>query len=153
MKYIAHRGLFQGPNKELENKPDQIKLALSKGYNAEVDIWWVDREWYLGHDKPQYKTSESFFEEKGLWLHCKNLDALFYMRKYYNHLVYFWHQNDDFTLTSNQLLWTYPGKDLTAKSVAVMPEYAGDEYWNYVKETQVYGVCTDYLEKFISETE
>jgi hypothetical protein len=34
-----------------------------------------------------------------------------------------------------------------------MPEYAGDEYWKYVKDTAIYGVCTDYLEKFISDTE
>ncbi len=40
MIYIAHRGLFQGPDKEKENHPDQIRKALKKRYDCEVDVWW-----------------------------------------------------------------------------------------------------------------
>jgi hypothetical protein len=35
----------------------------------------------------------------------------------------FWHQNDDFTLTSKNYIWTYPGQPYTASSVIVMPEF------------------------------
>ena len=64
---------------------------------------------------------------------------------------YFWHQNDDFILTSSNFIWTYPGKHLTKNSIAVLPE-VDKEYWEYVKSLTIYGVCTDYVEKFLSET-
>ena len=39
MIYIAHRGLTNGPDKELENHPEQIKRAISQGFDCEVDLW------------------------------------------------------------------------------------------------------------------
>ena len=36
MKFIAHRGLFQGPDKDKENNPDQIYEALGKGFDVEI---------------------------------------------------------------------------------------------------------------------
>lgn len=151
MKMIAHRGLFQGPNKDKENHPDQIVLALSKGYDCEIDLWRKEGEWWLGHDEPQYKVTEDFVGKQGLWLHCKNLEALYELIDRPFRYVYFWHQEDDFTLTSNDVIWTYPGKKLTDKSVAVMPERC-PSYWEYIKGRNLIGVCTDYVEKFIAET-
>jgi hypothetical protein len=113
MKYIAHRGLFDGPNKQLENRPEQIKLALSKGFDVEVDVWWHKNNWMLGHDEPQYIVSEQFIGQQGLWIHCKNLDALYKLSICSIKYVYFWHQKDDFTITSNGIIWTYPGQHLT----------------------------------------
>ena len=54
MKLIAHRGLTNGPDVNLENRPQQIELALSKDYHCEVDVWFVDNTWFLGHDFPLY---------------------------------------------------------------------------------------------------
>lgn len=151
MKYIAHRGLFEGPDKEKENHPEQIRAALRKGYDCEVDVWFIKKEWWLGHDEPQYKVEDSFIDKPGLWLHCKNLDAFYELSTIPFKYVYFWHQEDDFTLTSNEVIWTYPGKHLTNNSVAVVPERC-PSYWEYVKSLDLVGVCTDYVEKFIAET-
>lgn len=151
MKMIAHRGLFQGPDKGKENRPSQIQLALDKGYDCEIDVWWIKNQWWLGHDEPQYMVEEEFIGKQGLWLHCKNLDALHELISRPFKYVYFWHQEDDFTLTSNDVIWTYPGKTLTNNSVAVVPERC-DKYWEYVKTVDIVGVCTDYVEKFITET-
>jgi hypothetical protein len=54
------------------------------------------------------------------------------------HLNYFWHQEDNFTLTSQGYIWTYPDKDVTNKSIAVLvdKELAPDG---------VAGVCSDYI--------
>ena len=58
---------------------------------------------------------------------------------------YFWHQEDDFTLTSKNYIWTYPGKPYTPKSIIVMPEDNLKLFdFNQIKEYDVYGVCTDY---------
>ena len=73
---IAHRGLIDGPNKEIENHPDTIQKSLEKGYDAEIDLWVIDDKLYLGHDEAQYNTTEEFINTKGLWIHAKNLEAL-----------------------------------------------------------------------------
>ena len=151
MKYIAHRGLVDGPNEELENNPEHILSILDINFDCEVDVWLLSDGWWLGHDKPQYIVNESFIAKQGLWLHCKNLDALLELSTRDIHYEYFWHQEDDFTLTSGNFIWTYPGKHLTKNSIAVLPEISND-YWEYVKSVNIYGVCTDYVEKFLSET-
>jgi hypothetical protein len=47
MKLIAHRGLFNGPDVNLENRPQQIETALSRGFDCEVDLWIVDGNMFL----------------------------------------------------------------------------------------------------------
>ena len=76
MRYIAHRGLFRGPDKQLENRPEQIMLALKNGYDAEIDLWVINSELYLGHDEPTYMINEDFINTPGFWIHAKNLAAL-----------------------------------------------------------------------------
>jgi hypothetical protein len=152
MKYIAHRGLLKGPDKALENKPEQIiDCLLNKEYDCEIDVHFIKNEWWLGHDEPQYKVEEDFLLQKGLWIHCKNLEALERMQYLPKSCNYFWHQEDDFTLTSQGQIWTFPGNTLTESSVAVIPE-SSTRNWEYAKESKLFGVCSDYLEAFINET-
>lgn len=152
MKYIAHRGLIDGPNLELENNPEHITDVLYMSYDCEVDLWKIKEEWWLGHDEPKYKVDEKFIGKQGLWLHCKNLDALLELSTRPIHYEYFWHQEDDFTLTSGNYIWTYPGKDLTTNSISVQPE-ADEAWWNWTKDCKnIAGVCTKYVKKFIAET-
>jgi hypothetical protein len=144
MKYIAHRGLFDGPNKEKENHPDQINLALKAGFEVELDLWLVYNNLMLGHDEPQYKVERDFFEQEGLWIHAKNLDALLWLTTTdYN---YFWHQEDDFVITSHHYIWTYPGKPLTGNSIYVLPENVDSEFKN-VKSKVCAGICSKFIRK------
>jgi hypothetical protein len=144
MRYIAHRGLINGPDKDLENNPTQIKTVLRQGYDCEVDLWWNKGQWMLGHDEPTYPTTFEFLEQPGLWIHAKNLDALYVLTA--TSLNYFWHQEDDCTLTSHNYIWTYPGKQLTKHSVMVMPEYVDSTLQNTVG-VDCYGICSDYILK------
>lgn len=144
MKLIAHRGLYNGPDKELENSPDQIIDALSRGYDCEVDLWIINSEMWLGHDGPEYYIQPKFLFDNatGLWIHAKNLAALRWLTDQPD-LVYFTHNKDECTLTSNNLIWTYPGKDLTMKSIMLMPEWADPDLKNVHK--RCYGICSDYV--------
>ena len=45
MILISHRGNLMGRDPETENSPQQIRKALSLGFEAEVDVWCVDGEW------------------------------------------------------------------------------------------------------------
>ena len=59
---------------------------------------------------------------------------------------YFWHQDDDYTLTSKKYIWAYPGKSYTHNTVIVMPEW-NNMVWDTLRVTNCHGICTDYPEK------
>jgi|ETNvirenome_6_85_1030632.scaffolds.fasta_scaffold118437_2 hypothetical protein len=145
-KLISHRGNIKGPNPNFENSENYINNALDLGYGVEIDIWYMDGNIFLGHDAPQYKTNVEFIKKENIWIHCKNIKALFFC--YDNNIKnnYFFHNIDNVTLTSNNFLWTYPGKDITCRSIAVLPEVVNA--WDISKAA---GVCTDYVEKHSNE--
>ena len=57
---IAHRGNTKGPNPLEENKPEYLLQAVNDGYDCEVDVWLIDNEIWLGHDRPDYKVDKEF---------------------------------------------------------------------------------------------
>jgi hypothetical protein len=139
-KLISHRGNLTGPDISAENVPEQIDIVLKEGYDVEVDIFLQKQKYYLGHNEPQYLIDIQWLVKRKnkIWLHCKNIYALeSFLGTNFN---YFWHQQDDFTLTSKNFIWTYPNKLLTGKSICVLPEqgFKGDI-------NNCAGVCTDFI--------
>lgn len=147
MILIAHRGLYDGPDKAKENHPDQIKDALKNGYHVEIDIRRINKKLFLGHDEPQYEIKDKFIDPRKTWIHCKNLEALYYFSTHigeqYN---YFWHENDEHTLTSKKYIWSNFGKPLTEVSIMVMPEFIDSTLQNTIN-VQCYGICSDYVKQ------
>jgi len=139
MKLISHRGNLSGRDPENENHPDKISKVLSLGFDCEVDLWRKDNQWYLGHDAPIYQIGLKFFCKPKLWIHAKNLDALNSIPRYLN---FFWHQTDDFTLTSKDFIWTFTDKEVREKSIIV----DNNRNWRE-KNYNCFGVCTDYILK------
>lgn len=140
---ISHRGNLNGPIPEEENKPSYIINALSAGYDVEVDVWIMDVDkLFLGHDKPQYPITEDFLENPKLWCHAKNVFAFSRMLRS-GKIHSFWHQNDDYTLTSKGFVWTYTGKPLIANSICVLPELNNNEIPDFV-----FGICSDFIVKY-----
>jgi hypothetical protein len=138
MKFISHRGNIDGKDILKENLPEQIDYCISIDLDVEIDLWFIDKKFFLGHDKPQYEISYNWLKirKENLWIHCKNLAALEVLID--KDLNYFWHQEDDFTLTSKQFIWTYPNKQVTNKSVIVLFDKTDD-----IKNC--YGICSDYI--------
>jgi len=148
MKLIAHRGNINGPNSEFENNPEYIDAALSKGFDVEIDVRYIEDQFYLGHDFAQYPISISWLEERkdNIWIHCKDLTSLKFFVNNLTDFNYFWHQEDDFTLTSQKYIWTYPGKSYTENSVLVMPELNTDiDKMVEMKKYDCKGICSDYV--------
>lgn len=144
MKYIAHRGLITGPNPELENLPYHIEAVLEQGYDCEIDLWVRDNLLWLGHDLPQFQIGHEFLLQQGLWIHCKNFEALDYCQ-HYPQLNYFWHDADAYTLTSWGYIWAYPGQPTGNKSVQVCPEMIDRDLGNI--NWSAYAVCSDWILK------
>jgi hypothetical protein len=143
VKLISHRGNLTGPNPERENSPEYLIEAINLGVDVEVDVWSVDNKIYLGHDKPDYLVDLNFLNSirYRAWYHCKNIEALVMFIESEVSFRYFWHQNDDYTITSTGHIWTYPGRQTSKHSIVVDL----NEQYSY-KNGEIYGACVDYLD-------
>ena len=145
MLIIAHRGLIEGPNKEIENSPETIQKALDLGFDAEVDVWLINDIWYLGHDEPQYKITIDFILKSNLWVHCKNFNSFSTLINQYKNINCFWHETDKYTLTSKGYIWAYPGQEtVNQRCIKVLPEL----FSTIINEKSCLGICTDYALKY-----
>ena len=145
MKLIAHKGNVNGPNPSTENTPQQIEWCIENGYDVEIDVRYnVEKDkFYLGHDESKYEINWWWLAGKleHLWIHCKDLTTLHEFTSNTSGYNYFWHQGDDYTLTSKGHIWAYPGKAYTKNTVVVVPE-------NDVLEDvtgECYGICSAYV--------
>lgn len=139
LKVISHRGNIQGRDAFNENKPDQILKVLGMGFDCEIDLWRIRDVLWLGHDEPIYRINLSFLLNQKIWVHAKNLNALYFCLGYKN-IHCFWHQTDDFTLTSKNFIWTYPEKRVGNNSIIV----DNSKHWKN-KNYNCYGVCSDFI--------
>lgn len=147
MIYISHRGNISGKIEEWENKPQYIDDTLKLGFDVEIDVWYIDNNWYLGHDNPQYSIDMEWIQRRSdkLWVHCKNIKAVEYFVENENHckeINWFWHEEDTLTLTSFGYVWAYPGKQPINKSIAVMPEIHNDDI------SKCIGICSDIVKLY-----
>ena len=145
MILIAHRGNINGPNKLNENKPDYILETIKLGYDCEIDVWKINNNLLLGHDKPDYEINLDFLLDNcsKLWIHCKNIDSLDYLIQF-KELNIFWHEEDHYTITSKCYVWAHPKSEMTSNTIIVMPEHKNNQY----DFTKCLGICSDYISNF-----
>ena len=135
--FIAHRGNTNGPNKERENKPDYIDLAISQGFDVEVDVWILDNDRVLlGHDGPETEISINFLQkrESKLWCHAKNLRAMEVLPGF--GLNTFSHDKDDYVYTSKGYIWSNIDQPQTKNTICVMTKN---------NPPGSLGYCSDYI--------
>jgi hypothetical protein len=145
MKIISHRGNINGPVPEKENSPSYIDAAIGLGYDVEVDLRFINGEFWLGHDLPQYKINKSWMDlrKENIWYHCKDIDSSLELIKLNEGFKYFCHSQDDYVITSVGKLWVH---DLskTINKDCIIPLLNLSDITNY-KNTEPYSVCTDYV--------
>ena len=151
---IAHRGNTMGRNEQRENDPLYLQEAIANGFRVEVDIWFVDGKLMLGHDSPQYEVGIKFIEGDNFWCHAKNKEALFVLSQNKSVNV-FWHENDKFTLTSWDDIWTYPGNftegciinqfEWFMQSLPMNEENARNTILSISQGKPFKGVCSDWV--------
>jgi len=147
MILIAHRGNIDGKQIERENTISYILEALGRGYDVEIDIRYIDvgnnnGAFYLGHDDPQEVCPDDILVNDHTWVHAKDIRT-FKMLLDSEVSNTFFHQSDDTTLTSSGYMWTQPGKELTSRSIQVMPEYVSQEF-----SRVCHAICSDYVGEY-----
>jgi hypothetical protein len=145
-RWILHRGLTHGPNRSLENNENEILSRIQEGWDIEMDVWYIDGSWWIGHDAPTTPLEHTeLLTHKQCWIHCKNVEALYHIPKESHHFV---HDRDVATLTSDRYIWyninqfVYPEVGSDKGSVIVLPERS-----DFSRETiwKATAVCSDYL--------
>lgn len=137
MLIISHRGNIRGSSPNTENTTYAIEQAIGMGFDCEIDVWYQEDSFWLGHDKAENKVYVDFFNKHSchLWIHCKNIEALIQLKDRFN---CFFHDKDIYTLTSKGYIWGNIGSSMTKETIQVMPERAKHEY------QECLGICTDF---------
>ena len=142
MRLISHRGNLTGKQPELENTPVYIREAVERGYDVEIDVWGSNKGGlYLGHDSPEQQVSVDFLSSGPYIIHAKNAGAIEPLQYYKLH--WFWHNTDDYTITSRGLVWAYPDKPSAGNNcIAVLPEIHKTPIAGFA------GICSDFIENY-----
>ena len=142
MKLIAHRGNVNGPDPLTENTPEKIESAIAAGYDVEIDIWYDEEgKLWLGHDEPTYEITWWWLagKQEYLWIHCKDFRTFHEFSHNTSGYNYFFHQGDDYTLTSKEYIWSSPGKSYTPNTIRMVDTKED------TKEYDCYAICSDYV--------
>ena len=158
-KIIAHRAQIYGPSNSIENNPEQILYNINNFPSLinEIDIW-VNQSIYLGHDFPKYEIDLDFLinNSEKLILHIKNIE--FSSKKAIENIDLisknchtFCHADDDFTVTSQNLIWLHPRNGIKENCIVVMPEkfLNLDSIDDLQSLSKAKGICTDYALKML----
>lgn len=149
-RIISHRGYLDGPDRSIENNPSQIDLCIEYGFDVEIDVWAIQGALFLGHDEAKEVIDISWLNKRvnKLWVHCKNIEALAFFSDIEENFNFFFHQEDDYTLTSQKFIWAYPEKIITKNSIALIFKFNRTLIKEAAKDA--YGICTDYPRKIKS---
>ena len=150
MIFIAHRGNLFGPQPDKENTISYIDTALQDGFAVEVDVLDYNEKgmFTLGHDKAQEEVDVKYITQKNLFAHAKNYKSLTGLLKHGAHCFY--HTDEEYVLTSNNIIWCYPGVSYANNDncVIVLPEIYPMKPWR-----SAYGICSDYVANYRKEFE
>ena len=143
MKIISHRGNIKGKIDSRENKPSYIDSALGCGFEVELDVWFKDGNFWLGHDEPDVQVNENWIRSRKekIWIHCKNLESALKLSQLKEDFIYFCHTQDPYSLISNKKIWLHD-LNLKVNSSTVVPLMEDSQLT--AKYSNVYGICTDY---------
>jgi len=140
MRLVSNRGNTTGPNPMRENSPAYILETLQKGFYVKIDVTVVDKVIFLG---AYFTVNLDFIQNEKII--CQASDGLTLHFLMSNQIHCFFQQKDNYSITTQGWIWTYPENILTPLSICVMPEW-------FLKDVQeasklkCYGICSNYIE-------
>jgi hypothetical protein len=145
MKIISHRGNINGAIPDRENRPSYIDCAINLGYDVEVDIRFINGQFWLGHDEPQYKIELSWMTDRKnkIWYHCKDISSAIILTELNDEYQFFCHFSDKYVLTSIGKLWVHD-LDLNLGDTCIIPLLTIKDIDNY-SGNKPFAICTDFV--------
>lgn len=125
---------------------------------VEVDVWGDGRDLRVGHDVGDWVFNyHDFYDCSSLIVHCKNLEAMWWLRarSVPPSFDYFFHDQDDATITNQGKIWVHPRmldgasmRSIPTGSYVVVPMHP-NEIDPVILDvlSQMGGVCTDFPEE------
>ena len=135
MNIISHRGNLDGVIHKNENNPKIIEKVLNSGFEVEIDVWSLNKKYFLGHDYPKYEVGVDFLKNNFIWCHAKNKES--FERMFSDKIHCFWHEKDKYTITNRGIPWCFP-ENYHQKGITVI--YGKD----IIPPKNIGGICTDY---------
>ena len=149
MKLISHRGNIDGAVPQQENIPNKI-IEVSKNFRVEVDVWMIDGQLYLGHDKKNEAVNINFLKKFNCLVHCKNIEGFEFMSK--EKKVESFYQSDELIIITSFGNYLYHSsaalnKNSIENSIHVFLEKNGDI--QFLDKT--HSLVTDYVTSYINK--
>jgi hypothetical protein len=139
---IAHRALIAGPDHKKENSIQTISSRCQQGLSSEIDIWFHEEEFWIGHDAPRERVTLEFLTSEFLWIHAKNGEAFYKLQKISNEkglgLRIFYHTQEHYALTTLGDTIILPGVPDVDGFCYMMPEM------DNVTPTVAAKICSDF---------
>ena len=145
MKIISHRGNLKGENPNLENTKHYIDSALNEGFDVEVDLWMIDKKYYLGHDNPENKVELEWLDErkKNIWIHTKNFSCFESLLEMNDNFIFFYYTIEPVVMVSNKVIWSHEPNEMEIHKNCVIPLLNKSQIINNNFHGW-YGICTDF---------
>lgn len=123
---IAHRGLIAGPDPAHENSIEILQKRKEAGLHSEIDIWWKQGNFWIGHDFPHEIVSLEFLTSPYFWIHAKHDQSFRELQRISLEkglgLRIFYHTDEDYVLTTHGDTIIFPGLEDCSGWVYMMPE-------------------------------
>ena len=132
-----------GANQALENSPAYIDAAILAGYDVEIDLRFIAGGIFLGHDDPVYEVDLDWVLKRKdrLYVHAKTLETVQFLSSL-DDVHFFFHDEDDCTLTSRKTVWVHPKARPIEGCIFVMPERSNVD----MKDMLICSaICTDHV--------
>jgi hypothetical protein len=149
-RHICHRGNFWGKGTDEENSPETLDKRDAEKQDVECDVWYKDGQLWLGHDKPEHRTTWAWLlETPRRLIHAKDgptFEHLIHEVGIHGYdLHFFYHTNEDYALTNKGLVIVCPGRDLLKGSLHMMPEM---ELIEIEQREQLFAICSDRVDAY-----
>lgn len=144
---IAHRGNMHGPCPKWENSLWYIEGAIEAGFQVEIDIRYVNGQFYSGHDIPKYKLPMSVLKllRPFAWFHLKDGFTATIFAEMFPNFAYFYQDEDCVTVTSTGYIWCNSSNNLfSSRSIILQPEPQKNR-----KIKMCAGICSDFITSFL----
>lgn len=144
--HILHRGNSLN-NPAVENSPEKLLELVRTNHHVELDIWSRSGKLFLGHDGPEIEVSYDWLLNviSRALIHCKDGRTFRDLRTWFAERAIaanlFYHTTEDYALSTNDWVITYPGKTTFRGFLSMMPESASKD----PLAEDCFAVCSDKL--------